>query len=475
MNRWLLLAINAAVLIALFFAVPYGMRLYKPIEQNNKAVEALDGKQYDRAIALLSEAMKESPENETIRKNLLAAYNSKAIDLDQAGKELEALPLYEKALALDPKNQIILRNYISSLNNLAVGRSNQKDFPGSQQFFERAFQWLGKLSDPKVAIEIQKNYSALLTLWGAELMKRNQLAEARKAFQDSLTLNQANTVANIYLGDLYYEHNDYLMARRHYASALALDTENKDYLTNRLEMIDDEVKVESLFRQTSDTLGRFYVQYVPYEEGVSIPEVIDMLNDAYVSVGRDLGLYPPRPVNVKIYHSRDFYEISNLPEWAIGIFDGKMRLKVEDVRSAPSQVRDLLFHEYTHAVLAMNIRQRVPAWFHEGLAQLMEPQFAESPREQAQMRDALARKRLDFSTLQESFKDIGSKDDAEDAYLFSKYFLLHLKGKHGPQKLVDWIRLMVAEEDFEAGFEKIFGEPLTQAQESWIRLQTARN
>lgn len=475
MNRYVLILLNVALLAAIFCAVPYGMKLYKPIEQNNKAVEALQTKHYDRAIDLLSEAMKENPENDTIRRNLLAAYNSKAIELDQKGQEKEALPLYEKALDLEPKNQIILRNYVSSLNNLAVECSNTRNFPGSQQFFERAFIRLAALTDPKVAVDIQKNYSALLTLWGAELMKRNQLTEAQKAFQDSITLNKANAVANIYLGDLFYESNHYLDAKKFYSSALSVDTDNKEYLSNRLQMIEDEVQVEGRFRETSDTQGRFVIQHVPYEEGVSVPELADILADAYESIGKDLGLYPPRSVNVKIYSSPDFYKISKLPEWAIGIFDGKMRLKVEDVRSAPSQVRDLLFHEYTHAVLAMNIRQRVPAWFHEGLAQLMEPQFAESPREQVQMRDALAKKRLDFAALQESFKDFTEKDDAENAYLLSKYFLVHLKNRYGAEKLVDWIRRMAQEENFDAAFANVYGQPLNQAQEGWIKLQMRTN
>jgi hypothetical protein len=148
-----------------------------------------------------------------------------------------------------------------------------------------------------------------------------------------------------------------------------------------------------------------------------------------------------------------------------------MRLKVEDVQSGPAQVRDLLFHEYTHAVLAMNVKQQVPAWFHEGIAQLMEPQFSENPREQSQMRDALARKELSFETLKDSFKELGSRQDAENAYLLSKYFLANLNRRHGREKLREWVGRLAKEEKFDEAFEKVYGVKLDTAQVNWIRAQ----
>lgn len=471
MNRWVLKAVNVVLVLGVFAAIPYGLRAYKPIENNNKAVEALQNKQYDQAIALLSEAVHENPNNPVFKRNLVAACNSKAIDLERKGQDEASLDWYERALKMDPSNETILRNYISTLNNLAVAASKQKDFTHSQSFFERASKGLSKIPDAKIGDEIRSNYSALLTLWGAELMKRDQFQESQTAFEQSLELNPKNAVARIYLGDLFYERNDYTNAKKHYSAALPLDKENKEYLQNRLLMIGEESKVEGLFKQQKDTAGRFVVQYVDYPNGVTIPEVLQMLDEAYTEVGTVLGIYPARAVSVKIYNGKDFYAISKLPEWAIGIFDGKMRLKVEDVQSAPSQVKDLLYHEYTHAVLAMNVKQKVPAWFHEGLAQLMEPQFMENRREQAQMREALARKSLDFTVLQDSFKDLDSKKDAETAYLLSKYFLAHLNNKYGGEKLLHWIEHMAAEEKFDESFEKVYGQPLKKAQEDWVRAQ----
>ncbi|MBX7244696.1 MAG: tetratricopeptide repeat protein [Candidatus Sumerlaeaceae bacterium] len=471
MSRWLLKLLNIALLVGIAAAIPYMMTAYAPVEKNNKAVEAIANKQYDEAIALLSDARLSSPENPTFRANLTAAYQNKAISLEEQKRTTESLMFYEKALDLEPDNQTIMKNFVSTINNLAVAHSNRREFAESQQLFERAAKSLKRINDSAIRNDVIHNYSALLTLWGAELMKANKVNDAVTAFTNSLNLDPQNAVANIYLGDLRYEVNDYEAARQFYSAALPFEKDNKEYLKTRLEMIADEIRVETLFKKAADPQNRFLVHYVDYTNGVTVSEMLDMLAQARTAVGEKLGIYPARAVNVKVYNARDFFRISRLPEWAIGIFDGKLRLKVDDLQSAPSQVKDLLFHEYTHAVLAMNIKQKVPAWFHEGMAQMMEPQFAENPREQAQMRDALARTRLDFNVLKDSFKDITSKTEAETAYLLSKYFLSYLNTKYGHEKLMDWVARMTKDEEFEKSFQAVYGLPLEQAQNEWIKGQ----
>ena len=470
--KWLRRIAFAAAAVAALAAVPLAKSVSTPIDKNNRAVEALDNKRYDEAIALLDEAIATNPGNEVFRRNLVAAYNSKAISLERAGQEQQAADWYEKALALDPNNQTILQNCIATLNNLAVSHSNAREFVQSQPLFERAAALLKRVSDQKVSAEVMRNYAALLTVWGSDLMKTNQTDEARKSFEQALKLDPTNAVASIYLGDIHYEADHYADARRFYTAALSAGgKDNGEYLRNRLAMIDEESKLEGRLKTLVDPAGRFNFGYVAYTNGVTVPELLKMLGEARETIGKKLDIYPARPVNVKVYTAEDFLRVSRLPHWAIGIFDGKMRLRVEDIQSPPNQVRDLLFHEYTHAVLAMNVKQAVPAWFHEGLAQMMEPQFADNPREQAQMRDALAKKPLTFEALKDSFKEIDSKSDAETAYLFSKYFMVSLNRQYGPEKLTAWVKRLTQEEDFAKAFEAVYGLPLAKAQDSWIQAQ----
>lgn len=471
MNRWLLIALNVALLALVLAAIPIVLNSRKPYEANSRGVDALNAKRYDEAITFLKGAVDQSPNNDSFKHNLLAAYNSKALHMADAGKADDALEAYELALTLAPKDQVLLKNYVSTLNNLGVDQSNKRQFVAAQKFFEKASQTLPRLGDIKVRDSIRENYSALLTLWGTELMKRNQVSDSKQSLTQAISLDADNGVAHVSLGDLAYEANDYPSAARHYSAALPFSEENKEYLTNRLQMIQDESQVDTQLNRVIDDQKRFLVQYANYGGGTTVTRVLDMLNEAYDIIGRDLGVYPARTVNVKIYTQQDFFKVAKLPEWAIGIFDGKMRLRVDEVQSAPALVRDLLFHEYTHAVLAMNVKQEVPAWFHEGIAQLMEPQFRENTREQEQVRIALARHQISFKQLEESFKEITNKGTAENAYLLSKYFLTHLNRKYGHEKLREWVTMLTRDEKFTEAFEKVYKVKLDDAQESWINSQ----
>ncbi len=471
MGKWILRGLYLVGIAGVVAALPLALQWYEPIEKNNQALQALEQKQYDRAIDYLSQARQAKPHDPVIRHNLAVAYNAKAIALEQEGKEEDAIEYYERALELDPKNPTLVHNLVATLNNLAVSRSKTHEFVQAQRFFEQALRWMKELPDETVEQNVRKNYSGLLALWGAELLKANKVSEAAEAFRQALALNARNAAAMIYLGDIAYEVNDYTTARAFYSAARPLDKDNASYLETRLAMIEKEEPLEKELREITDRKGRFRLQYVPYSSGVRIQDVLTLLGEASDTLGRTLGLRSTRPINVKIYRAADFYRISSLPAWASGIYDGKMRLRVEDLDNDPAQVRDLLYHEYTHALLASNIRQPLPAWFHEGLAQLMEPQFAQSEREQKRVRTALADGRISFESLRKSFRDIPSKLEAEQAYLLSKYFLAELRQRHGEDKLRQWLALMTADENFEESFEQVYGLALEKAQEQWIAQQ----
>jgi hypothetical protein len=104
----------------------------------------------------------------------------------------------------------------------------------------------------------------------------------------------------------------------------------------------------------------------------------------------------------------------------------------------------------------------------------MEPQFAENPREQAQMREALIKEKVNFAALQESFKELGSKEKAETAYLLSKYFLATLNRRYGEGKMLLWIKRLAEEEKFAEAFKAVYGTDLKKSQDEWIRTQARR-
>jgi len=75
---------------------------------------------------------------------------------------------------------------------------------------------------------------------------------------------------------------------------------------------------------------------------------------------------------VVLYAGRAYFSVVSVPEWSSGLYDGKIRLSVEPDGGWPSGRSSVLAHELAHALLRRRVGDRVPAWFHEGLAQWCE-------------------------------------------------------------------------------------------------------
>src|SRR5690606_25922444 len=103
-------------------------------------------------------------------------------------------------------------------------KSNVQEFSQAQAYFERASKVLPTLGDTDVRDNIRQNYSALLTLWGTELMKRNQVSSAMDSLSQAARLDPENGVALVSLGDLAYENNDYAAAASNYSKSTRLNS-----------------------------------------------------------------------------------------------------------------------------------------------------------------------------------------------------------------------------------------------------------
>jgi tetratricopeptide (TPR) repeat protein len=123
---------------------------------------------------------------------------------------------------------------------------------------------------------------------------------------------------------------------------------------------------------------------VRYEGGGGIDvgrSLTDVLEQAYESLGRDLGVYPKERVQVGVYVTKTFAEIGGIPpefaEHVLGFYDyQKLRLRLSASQAGSIGLERLARHEYAHLLIHQATNGRAPRWLHEGLAQVVEPRSA---------------------------------------------------------------------------------------------------
>ena len=72
---------------------------------------------------------------------------------------------------------------------------------------------------------------------------------------------------------------------------------------------------------------------------------------------------------VVLYSGRDYFSLVSIPDWAAGVFDGKIRVSVDAAGGDGTALAAVLAHELAHAFLRSAAADRTPGWLHEGYAQ----------------------------------------------------------------------------------------------------------
>jgi hypothetical protein len=82
---------------------------------------------------------------------------------------------------------------------------------------------------------------------------------------------------------------------------------------------------------------------------------------------------PEDRIEVQLYDSDDFFRAFAPGRDVLGLFDGKVRVPLANVPTLHPRILGILTHELAHALIAGATSDQSPHWFHEGLAQHVEP------------------------------------------------------------------------------------------------------
>jgi len=317
--RWFALA-TVAVAGTLAFA-------QSALELNNRGIEAYNAKNYAEAIQYLEEAYENSPANATVRRNLCRAHQEAANRDANAGRLKEAVEHLELAIGIDPEN-----------------------------------------------------HSPLVQL-GAYYLNMGLVPEAIYRLEEAIELKPGDLTAHETLGEAYYRDNDLPSARAQWEFVLEMDPSRKQ-LRERYNKAFREESVEQEFRKSNSR--HFNLTYPPNTPIRVRSRVLTMLERAYIDIGRNFNrTEPPGPIQVVLYTAEDFTQATQLASHVGAVFDGKIRVPITDHQGKildEDELQRRVKHEYVHVVVRYLVKDKVPWWLNEGLAETFSRDFDENSR-----------------------------------------------------------------------------------------------
>ncbi|HTL48623.1 MAG TPA: tetratricopeptide repeat protein [Verrucomicrobiae bacterium] len=231
------------------------------------------------------------------------------------------------------------------------------------------------LKDPKDAKLPQTPLAIELYNQGVELYERHEYDMALTAFEDSLKYDPNNALAYELMGDIHYFQQKLPEAKKEYQKAFELQP--RDTLKKKLEKLRDETLVEK--DMSSYNERHFIIKYHGEEDAYDGFQVRELLRTTYEDLSKDFGYYFKHKVVVLMYDEDEFKNLTKLPHWAAGVYDGKIRMPAYKKGFSPKELKALTAHEMTHAFVADISQSRAPAWINEGLAEFEEDKVQKNP------------------------------------------------------------------------------------------------
>lgn len=287
---------------------------------------------------------------------------------------------------------------------------------------------------------------------GAAAQLRGRTDEAIQQLGGALRLRPSLTAASLLLGELLYRQNDLANAIAVYEQALAYSPAQPQ-LTSKLDAWRREAEIHDRFSRR--IASHFIILFEGPPDQPLAARVADVLESDYWRIGAALGAYPSDVITVVLYTKEQFRDITQSPSWAGGMFDGRIRVPVGG-RIDDGELRRVLAHELTHAVVRGIAAAGVPQWLNEGIAVLFEK--GGIARDRARPGDAAL---LPLDRLERPF-DTLSPREARLAYAESAVAVQKIIELGGPTALYNLLTDIANGVAFAEAFEKVVLIPYSE-------------
>jgi tetratricopeptide (TPR) repeat protein len=280
-------------------------------------------------------------------------------ELFRAGQFAEAARLFEEALDEDPSSETARRSLGHALASAGQQRYRAGDLESAREFLEEA-------------VERWPEEPAFHLLLGVVYFHSGDFYGSRRAAEEVLDLDEEDAGGHELLGDIYYQEGHLTRAVPEWETALEKTGPHSSRLRSKIQRAEKESNAESSFGR--DVSVHFTLQYDDTVPADVADAILREMEEAYDSIGNELGSYPSADIPVILYSKILFTEITRNPMWVAGTFDGKIRIPVRGLSSPGdvARIRPILAHELAHAFILAMAPRGLPLWFQEGLAKHFE-------------------------------------------------------------------------------------------------------
>jgi tetratricopeptide (TPR) repeat protein len=378
----------------------------------------------------------------------VARLNSEGMALYEIDRFGEALAKFERAAATDATDRAVQRNLVLTKARLAWVSLERGEADEAVRAFEEANR-------------LRPDEGAVLLGLGAAHLYRGGVHEAEVFLQRAVETDPTQILALKLLGEIAYRRDDLYGARLRFEAALRLDPSDAE-VRERLDLILAEAGAQKEVRRLESR--HFTVRFETEQGEIPARTVLARLEAARQEIGRRLGVYPERKIPVVLSAGGAFREPAHAPDWAQGLFDGKIRLPAEAVMRDGAALDRVLRHEYTHALVHDRTRGLAPTWLSEGLAIACEGRETDRERRIVQSSDHL----IPIHELHGSFLTL-PRTEVPLAYAESAAAVEYFLRRHGAPAMRMLLARVGETRDFATALKVATGTTYSEFQADWLR------
>lgn len=301
---------------------------------------------------------------------------------------------------------------LSAAANFTAGNFEyqQGDRELARRYFERALMF-------------SPDTPGILDMYVATLIQLHMSQQAIPYAERATRLSPTSADSFYLLGRAYFESDRTAEAIKAWKKSVELRPDAS--VSAELARAERESSAEGNFTET-DT-GHFTFHYEGRQTSPELRrQIMDTLESDYNALVGELGVAPHDSISVSLYTNQAFFDVTQAPNWASALYDGKLRIPVDGLTGVTPSLARVLKHELTHSFIRDITHGRCPQWLNEGVAMSEEPR-ALSPSLARQLAGMYAAQhQLPLSSLEGSFVNLGDFE-ARMAYVESLAATLYIR------------------------------------------------